>query len=99
MFAIPVYQRNYSWEKEHCMKLLRDIFDIAKDKNQIAHFIGSIVYILGDTYSNANIKELSIIDGQQRITTITLIYIRIYKLAKEIKDDFLAEDINNRLPV
>lgn len=93
-FVIPVYQRNYSWEKEHCMKLLSDIFDIGNDDQQKEHFIGSIVYILGDPYNNVSIKELSIIDGQQRITTITLIYMRIFKLAQEINDDFLAEDIN-----
>ncbi len=95
VFAIPVYQRNYSWEKEHCMKLLSDIFNIGcKDNKQLSHFIGSIVYILGNTYSNANLKELLIIDGQQRITTITLIYLRIFKLAQEMKDDYLIYDIN-----
>lgn len=93
-FTIPVYQRNYSWEKEHCMQLMQDIFDVARNDKIPAHFVGSIVYVHDDIYSASGLTELTIIDGQQRLTTITLIYIAIYKLAKELGNDLLVNRIN-----
>lgn len=42
-FVIPVYQRNYDWEREHCKKLLDDI--VSACQNDRLHFVGSIVYV------------------------------------------------------
>ncbi|WQS95271.1 DUF262 and DUF1524 domain-containing protein [Helicobacter pylori] len=68
--VIPIYQRVYSWEKEQCKELWDDIIKIGGDDKMDGHFIGSILYVLGDiTHNNA----LLIIDGQQRLTTITLL--------------------------
>jgi uncharacterized protein with ParB-like and HNH nuclease domain len=63
-------------------------------KEDGAHFIGSIVYIHDSIYTTANIKELVIIDGQQRLTTLMLIYIVLYRIAKQLGDDSLFEEIN-----
>jgi uncharacterized protein with ParB-like and HNH nuclease domain len=68
-FVIPVYQRNYDWSTGHCKQLLNDIFEIGINKKMNAHFIGSIVYVHDDVYQASRIKELTIIDGQQRLTT------------------------------
>ncbi len=92
-FAIPVYQRNYSWEKSQCMQLLYDILDVGRNETP-AHFIGSIVYLHDDVYTASGLTELTIIDGQQRLTTITLIYIAIYKLAEKLGDKMLARKIH-----
>lgn len=92
-FNIPVYQRNYDWNKDHCKQLLDDILRCGRSKNITSHFIGSIVYIHTDIYSTGKIKDLVIIDGQQRITTVTLIYIVLYKLLKKLGRDDDSEEI------
>jgi len=82
-FVIPVYQRNYDWKQSHCKQLVDDILAAGDNSKIKSHFIGSIVFIHDSLYSSAGINELTIIDGQQRITTITLIYIVLYQLAKK----------------
>lgn len=93
-FVIPVYQRNYDWTVAQCKQLLDDILETGRSDKMNAHFIGSIVYIHDDVYTTSRIKELIIIDGQQRLTTLTLIYIALYKLAIELNDDSLRHEIN-----
>ncbi|GAA7654630.1 DUF262 and DUF1524 domain-containing protein [Helicobacter pylori] len=69
--VIPIYQRVYSWEKEQCKELWDDIIKIGGNDKMDGHFIGSILYMLdGITHSD---NALFIIDGQQRLTTITLL--------------------------
>ncbi|GAA8498041.1 DUF262 and DUF1524 domain-containing protein [Helicobacter pylori] len=70
-FVIPIYQRVYSWEKEQCKQLWDDIIKIGGNDKMDGHFIGSILYVL-DRITHSN-NALLIIDGQQRLTTITLL--------------------------
>ena len=93
-FLIPVYQRNYDWSTGQCKQLLDDILEVGTNKKMNAHFIGSIVYIHDDVYTASRIKELTVIDGQQRLTTLTLIYLVIHRLAKELKDESLVNEIS-----
>ena len=93
-FVIPVYQRNYDWSTSECKQLLDDILEVGSNKDMNAHFIGSIVYIHDDVYTSSRIKELTIIDGQQRLTTLTLIYLTIYNLAKKLNYEGLTNEIN-----
>ncbi|MCQ2918928.1 DUF262 and DUF1524 domain-containing protein [Helicobacter pylori] len=73
-FVIPIYQRLYSWKKEQCKQLWDDIIKIGGNDKMNGHFIGSILYVLdGNTPSS----PLLIIDGQQRLTTITLLLIAL----------------------
>jgi uncharacterized protein with ParB-like and HNH nuclease domain len=81
-FVIPVYQRNYDWTNNECKELLNDIIAVEKHKRG-THFIGSIVFIHEGTYSTSEVKELVIIDGQQRLTTINIIYVALFRFAKE----------------
>jgi uncharacterized protein with ParB-like and HNH nuclease domain len=92
-FVIPVYQRNYDWTMSQCKQLLDDILDVGTNKKRNAHFIGSIVFIHDDVYTAARLKELTIIDGQQRLTTLTLIYLVVYRLAKVLGDEELVSEI------
>ena len=92
-FAIPVYQRNYDWTLSQCKQLLHDILEAGKNDKINAHFIGSIVYVHDDVYTASGLTELTIIDGQQRLTTITLIYITLYRLAKRINNQMLVNRI------
>ncbi|MBA3633630.1 MAG: DUF262 domain-containing protein [Acidobacteria bacterium] len=92
-FIIPVYQRNYDWNLLQCKELFEDIIKVGSDEKQASHFVGSIVYIHDNVYSVAGIRELSIIDGQQRLSTVTLIYIALYSLAKETGNQALVNRI------
>ena len=89
-FVIPIYQRNYDWTIKECKVLLNDIKEAGKLNRD--HFIGSIVYV-NDNNTVTSVQELIIVDGQQRLTTIILIYLRIYKLAEKLKDDDLKNEI------
>ncbi|UOR36142.1 DUF262 and DUF1524 domain-containing protein [Helicobacter pylori] len=89
--VIPIYQRLYSWEKEQCKQLWDDIIKVGGDDKMDGHFIGSILYMLdGITHSN---NALLIIDGQQRLTTITLLLTALRDhwsdKHKEIEDHYL----------
>ncbi len=91
--VIPIYQRLYSWEKEQCKQLWDDIIKIGGNDKMDGHFIGSILYVLdGITHSD---NVLLIIDGQQRLTTITLLLtaLRDHLIdevkRKEIEDHYL----------
>ncbi|GAA9915969.1 hypothetical protein VN0824_12220 [Helicobacter pylori] len=69
--VIPIYQRLYSWEKKQCKQLWDDIIKIGGDDKMDGYFIGSILYVLDRITHSDN--TLLIIDGQQRLTTITLL--------------------------
>ena len=93
-FVIPVYQRNYDWTTGQCKQLLDDIIEVGSSKKMNAHFIGTIVYVHDDVYTASRIKELTVIDGQQRLTTLTLIYLVLHRLAKDLKNEELVSEIN-----
>ncbi|WP_187894876.1 DUF262 and DUF1524 domain-containing protein [Helicobacter pylori] len=87
-FVIPIYQRLYSWKKEQCKQLWDDIIKIGGNDKMNGHFIGSILYVLdGNTHSN---NPLLIIDGQQRLTTITLLFIALRDHLND-EDEFLKK--------
>ena len=72
-FIIPIYQRTYSWTEPQCQQLWDDIIRAGKDDGISGHFIGSIVYIERGLYQVSSQTPLLVIDGQQRLTTISLI--------------------------
>lgn len=73
-YLIPMYQRVYSWEKEQCARLWSDIVHLHKTQRD-GHFVGSIVRI--DEASAAGSTLAMIIDGQQRLTTLTLLLVAL----------------------
>lgn len=75
-FIIPVYQRNYEWKMEHCKQLYDDLVKVIR-QNRKSHFFGSIVSVQSET---GTMEEFLIIDGQQRLTTISLLLLAIYHL-------------------
>ncbi len=73
-FVIPIYQRTYSWTEKECRQLWDDILRTGNNEDVSAHFIGSIVYIeKGIYYHVSSLSPLLVIDGQQRLTTVTLL--------------------------
>jgi len=78
-FHIPLYQRTYSWLLPQCQQLWDDIVRVALDDRIPAHFVGSIVYISEGIYQVAAVPRLLVIDGQQRLTTISLLLAALAK--------------------
>lgn len=87
-FVIPIYQRNYSWTEEQCRQLWTDLLRAGRLENVTAHFIGSIVYVERGLSNVVQQEALMVIDGQQRLTTSTLL---IAALAKHFENKSVGE--------
>ena len=72
-FRIPVNQRRYAWTKRHCRQLWDDILDAGERQDVREHFLGPIMYVAAVDPLNAHWAPCLVYDGQQRLTTITLI--------------------------
>ena len=90
-FVIPIYQRTYSWQIAQCNKLFNDILRISKDGSLPGHFIGSVVYFQESIHTVSDVPKLLIIDGQQRLTTISIM---IAALAEFVRDNQVDIDTN-----
>lgn len=84
-FIIPVYQRYYSWDKEQCERLWNDIVNM-QIQNKAGHFVGSIVNI-AEKAMPTGVQKYMIIDGQQRMTTLTLMLIALRNYSIAHPDD------------
>jgi uncharacterized protein with ParB-like and HNH nuclease domain len=82
-FIIPIYQRTYSWTERECSQLWDDILRTGRNDVISAHFVGSIVYIEKSLYQVSTQSPLLVIDGQQRLTTVSLV---IECLARHLGD-------------
>ncbi len=85
VFVVPVYQRNYDWQDDNCKQLFRDILGVVESGRE--HFLGTICF---KVYSS---HERAIIDGQQRLTSITLLLKAIYDMDD---DDDIRDEINGQ---
>lgn len=83
--VIPVYQRAYSWDAEQCRQLWDDIVAAGR-RSSGNHFTGSVVMVLGGEFSAAGVNKILVIDGQQRITTLSLLIVAIAEFAREHPD-------------
>lgn len=92
--SIPIYQRRYRWNIEQCEQLWEDIIKVGEKgkNNPDTHFIGSVVYMSSGANFAAVIPKRLIIDGQQRITTVTLL---ISALAMFLKENPILEDADS----
>lgn len=96
-FIIPVYQRYYSWEMEQCSRLWNDIVDMQK-KNKVGRFVGSIVNI-AEQAMPTGVQKYMIIDGQQRLTTLSLLLIALRDYGESHPEDITinSKRIDNML--
>ena len=83
-FVIPIYQRTYSWSENECRQLWDDIIRTGRNDEISAHFVGSVVYIEEGLYQISSQSPLLVIDGQQRLTTVSLI---LEALARQLGDN------------
>lgn len=96
-FVIPIYQRTYSWTDKECRQLWDDIVRTGGNAAISAHFIGSIVYIEKGLYHVVSQPPLLVIDGQQRLTTLTLLLAALAK-ALERLDEGKREPVDGFSP-
>lgn len=82
-FIIPIYQRTYSWTEKQCRQLWDDIVRAGSNNAITVHFVGSIVYVEQGLSQVSHQAPLLVIDGQQRLTTVSLL---IEALARELGD-------------
>ena len=82
-FLVPIFQRRYSWEKKHCQRLWDDITRIGEDSGITSHFLGSIVYMQPGVGNISTVPEFLVIDGQQRLTTLSLLLLALGKAIEE----------------
>lgn len=95
VFIIPPFQRNYEWNTQQCEELFNDLLQTYKNKK--SHYLGNIVYYLGQN-SGATFQEYILVDGQQRITTILLLLCALRDLTDndEIRQNIIADFLTNR---
>ena len=91
-YEIPKYQREYSWNKDNWEALFSDI-----EENPVKYFIGSIIFVSKLNMPDESIFE--VIDGQQRLTTLSILYASIYqRLKSSFSEEISAnEDLQARL--
>lgn len=96
-FEIPRFQRAYSWEKRHYAEFLNDIIlNLKIDEGVVkadAYFVGTMLFI--GNFVEANKSVIKVVDGQQRLTTITILFSVLSDLFKKIGETSLAERIFN----
>lgn len=102
-FIVPIYQRLYSWQEAECAQLWSDIIRAGSNPKLGSHFTGSIVYVAKDQVTNTSADPDLIIDGQQRVTTVTLILAALAERLeqnppdqREPWDGFSPKKIRNR---
>ena len=82
-FVIPIYQRTYSWHQSQCEQLFKDIIRVSQSENIHGHFVGSVVYFQESVHTVSDVPRLLVIDGQQRLTTITLLIAALAEFLNE----------------
>lgn len=90
VFVVPVYQRNYDWNEHNCKQLFKDIEGCIRTQRH--HFLGTIFFRASTSH------EKEIIDGQQRLTSITLLLKALYDITenKDIRDEIKNEYLINK---
>ena len=86
-FVIPIYQRTYSWTEKECRQLWDDLIRAGSDSQVSAHFVGSIVYIEKGLYQVSSQSPMLVIDGQQRLTTLTLVIAALAGALESLDED------------
>ena len=83
-FVIPIYQRTYEWRREQCLQFWDDILSIGGSAQPKPHFFGSIVYMDPEEPQNiGDVQEFLVIDGQQRLTTLSLLISALSRVIQE----------------
>lgn len=94
-YIVPVFQRYYTWKKANWQTLWEDLEDLEREEESAQHFMGAFVCIAG-SHSPASVPDYILVDGQQRIVTLTIILAVLRDLARKGGEDELADEIQNK---
>lgn len=98
-FVIPRYQRTYEWEREQCSQFWEDILIVGGNQEPKPHFFGSIVYMDPEEPQNiGDMLKIFVIDGQQRLTTLSLLISALSRVLQEQGVDIgiSPQELSNR---
>ncbi|MDI1495937.1 MAG: hypothetical protein K8823_1245 [Cenarchaeum symbiont of Oopsacas minuta] len=93
---VPIYQRKYSWKRIQCEQLWTDIINAAEDAETLTYFIGTVVYVAEPT-NPGDVPCYNIIDGQQRLTSISLLLTALSRSIKNTECKIAKEEIDGLL--
>lgn len=92
-FVIPVYQRNYDWKTENCKQLYDDLVKVVREGKK-SHFFGSIVSVFNPDGAH---DDFFVIDGQQRLTTVSLLFLAMYNLIRRSSVVAVSNNLSQRI--
>lgn len=98
-FQVPLYQRTYSWRKPQHQRLWEDVIKLADDRldsPSVTHFIGSLVLTPSPSSNPGSTSEFLVVDGQQRLTTLTILLAAIRDHRAETEDQSHRDRINEQ---
>ena len=99
-YQVPLYQRTYSWKTEQLTRLWEDLVKLAEDRHQhgapATHFIGSLVLAPSPNIGPAGLQEFLVVDGQQRLTTLTVLLTAIRDHRAETEDSSHFDRVNEK---
>ena len=83
-FVIPIYQRTYEWKREQCSQFWDDVLRVGANPEPKPHFFGSLVYMDPEEPQNiGDVQQILVIDGQQRLTTLSLLISALIRVLQE----------------
>jgi hypothetical protein len=94
-YVIPVFQRNYRWELPQWQRLWDSLEEIQQPAKTSNHFMGFLVYVVGGTPQPGQNTRFHLIDGQQRLTTLSLLLAAIRNVARRRGDEELAQELHD----
>ena len=90
-FQVPIFQRRYSWKKENCKQLWDDVSRVGENEDIPSHFLGSIVSMQHGNHHTSGVTQLVLIDGQQRLTTLSLLLSTLGRAIEAKKVDICVD--------
>ena len=96
-YVVPIYQRTYTWKRDQCQELWDDIERIGISTEYDSHFFGPIVCMEPEIQDIGNVRQMLVIDGQQRLTTISLLIAAFCKVNDDQGEPFgvFSKEISN----
>lgn len=94
-YVIPVFQRNYRWERPQWDKLWTSLVDLQQPDKTGNHFMGFLVFVQGGIVQPGQNVRYHLIDGQQRLTTTSMLLAAIRNVAQRAGDSDLAREVHD----
>jgi len=90
-YVVPLYQRRYSWERRDLQQLWNDLITVTEGGSSAAHFLGSVVLAPSPANTPAGVQVWLVVDGQQRLTTLSILLCAIRDHVRATDERFAAK--------